>query len=112
MPAPTPPTSPDAIRAALVEAWLGLNYACDQLNARDKSTDRDVAILEPIFDAIRKLTPDVFSIEIYPTLGLRYQEKIGSCASCLQPINWSEHCDKLPSGNLIHAPKCPPKGAK
>jgi hypothetical protein len=114
MPSPAPETkaSPEALRAALFEAWLGLNYAYDQLNERDKSTDRDAAIMTPIFDAIRKLTPGIFSIEVYPTLGMRHLEPIGQCSSCLQPINWHEHCEKLPSGNLIHAPKCPAKGGK
>jgi hypothetical protein len=104
------PNSPEAIRLALIEAWLGMNYLGDILNGMDAATDRDVAISEPIIRAISQLAPEIYAMDIYATLGARHKEIVGNCATCLAPINWHEPRELLGPGKIAHVRgQCPAK---
>lgn len=105
------PDSPEAIREALAEAWLIMNYMGDILNSHDMTTERDEAISTPIFARIRALAPEICKADVYEILGARYVERIGDCKKCLAPINWHEPRELLPGGTVMHVGPCPPPKA-
>lgn len=85
-----------ALREALTEAWIAMNFMGDTLNGMDAVDECGDAVCNPSWERIKQIAPWLEDVDLDAVYRSRHQESIGACIDCGVDIQWCDPYEATP----------------